>query len=181
MTGGYCDKTQACCGGSPDAVNFGPKPYGVFCDTTSNNPDPPANDTIGTFIPAPAVFYAVLQNVGPELTPETWRDGLFSYNATRSAISQPSLSWGDKGIWPQPDYAGIDDATVIWWDPTATGPDELRKQGTGMYQFVDGGKRYMPGEWPAEDKLFVTNGAVGLYTEAPPGEAPPDFPSPVAD
>lgn len=143
--------------------------------------EPPANDTIGTFIPAPAVFYAVLQNVGPVLTPETWRDGLFSYNATRSAISQPSLSWGDKGIWPQPDYAGIDDATVIWWDPTATGPDELRKQGTGMYQFVDGGKRYMPGNWPAEDKLFVSDGAVALYNEAPPGEAPPDFPSPAVD
>ncbi|MCU1389838.1 MAG: hypothetical protein JWL72_3176, partial [Ilumatobacteraceae bacterium] len=42
------------------------------------------------------------------------------------AISQPSLSWGSHNIWPDPDYVGIDDGTEIWWDPSASGPDEIR-------------------------------------------------------
>ena len=76
------------------------------------------------------------------------------------------------------DYHGVDDGTIIWWDPTATGPDEIRKDGTGMYQFVDGGKRYLPGECPSESKLFDPNGAVAIYEVAPPGEEPPQYPSP---
>lgn len=140
--------------------------------------EPPAPDTIEVFMPQLALFAAVLQAAGPNLTPETWRDALFAGVPTRAAISQPSLSWGDKGIWDEPDYAGIDDATLIWWDPEASGPDEIRRQGTGMYQYVDGGRRYLPGEWPSEDRLFDPEGAVALYEQAPPGEEPPDYPSP---
>ena len=141
--------------------------------------EPPAKDTIGIFAPYPAVFYAVLQGVGPNLTSQSWRDALFSNPPTTSAISQPSLSWGDSHkIWPDTDYQGIDDATLIWWDPTASGPDEIRKQGQGMYQFVDGGKRYLPGEYPTEDKFFNPDGAITIYTVPPPGEAPPTYPSP---
>ncbi len=140
--------------------------------------EPPAKDTIGLFAPDPAVFYAVLQGVGPNLTPETWKAALFAGTPTRSAISQPSLSWGDKGIWPGTDYQGIDDATMIWWDPAATGPDEIRRTGQGMYQFVDGGKRYMPGTWPSTDKFFDPAGAVSIDAKAPPGEEAPTYPSP---
>ena len=140
--------------------------------------EPPAKDTIGLIQPLPAVFYAVLQGVGPNLTEQSWKAALFAGSQTRSAITQPSLSWGDKGIWPQPDYLGIDDATMVWWDPAATGPDEIRKQGQGMYQFVDGGKRYMPGTWPSTDKFFDPTGAVSMYAVPPAGEAPPTYPSP---
>lgn len=140
--------------------------------------EPPAKDTIGLIAPDPAVFYTVLQGVGPNLTPESWKAALFAGTPTQSAISQPSLSWGDKGIWPGTDYQGIDDATMIWWDPSAKGPDEIRKQGQGMYQFVDGGKRYLPGAWPTTDKFFDPTRAVSLYATAPPGETPPSYPSP---
>ena len=88
------------------------------------------------------------------------------------------MTWGDHGIWDQPDYNGIDDATLFWWDAEATGPDENRKEGTGMLFYVDGGKRYLPGDWPTEDKLFVKDGAVAVYDSAPEGEAAPDYPSP---
>ncbi len=40
--------------------------------------------------------------------------------------------------------------TEVWWDPKTTGLDELGRQGTGMWQFVDGGKRYLPGQWPKD-------------------------------
>jgi len=140
--------------------------------------EPPAKDTVNVFLTYPAVFFSALQGVGPNLTHDTWRDALFHYPTTPSAISQPSLSWGEHGIWPDPDYLGIDDGTLFWWNPTATGPDEIRREGTGMYEFVDGGKRYLPGEWPTEDKLFDPDGAVSIYTTRPPGETPPSYPSP---
>ena len=44
MTGDYCDRTEACCGGSPDAIHGGTNPYGVFCDTAGVQKSPPAND-----------------------------------------------------------------------------------------------------------------------------------------
>ncbi len=138
----------------------------------------PAKDTIGLLMPNYTLLAAMLQATGPDLTPQTWRDALFAYAGTKQAISQPYLTWGDKGYWPETDYNGVDDATVIWWDPAATGPDEIRKEGTGMWTFVDGGKRYLPGEWPSDSKLFDPDGAVTLYAEPPPGEAPPSYPSP---
>ncbi len=138
----------------------------------------PAKDTIGLLMPNYTLLAATLQGTGPDLTPQTWRDALFAAPGTTQAISQPYLTYGDKGYWPEVDYNGVDDATIIWWDPAATGPDEIRKEGTGMYTFVDGGKRYLPGEWPTESKLFDPEGAVTLYAEPPAGEAPPSYPSP---
>ncbi len=141
--------------------------------------EPPANDTINVIAPNPALFFAVLQYVGPDLTPQAFKDALFAAPGTTPGISQPYLSYGDKGYWGGvPDYQGVDDATVFWWDPNATGPDEIRKDGVGMYQYVDGGKRFLPGEWPTEDKLFNPDGAVSIYLTPPPGEEPGDYPSP---
>lgn len=158
-----------------------PENSGAFADYVwFNGTPPPADDTIGVIAPNPALLFAVLQGTGPNLTAETFRDALFAADPTaRGAISQPSLSYGDKGLWGgEVDYQGVDDATVLWWDPAATGPDEIRREGTGMYQYVDGGTRYLPGEWPAEDKLFDPNGAVSIYVTPPPGEERGDYPSP---
>jgi hypothetical protein len=142
--------------------------------------DPPAAGSIGVIAPDPALFFAIVQAVGPDLTPQTFQDTAFALPGTSSglAISQPFLSYGQKGYWPEQDYSGVDDATAFWWDPTVAGPDEIRKDGVGMYQFVDGGKRYLPGQWPAIDKMFDPAGAVALYTTPPPGEEPGTYPSP---
>jgi len=140
--------------------------------------EPPAKDTIGLLMPNFTFFFATVQTAGPNLTPETWRDSLFASAGTTRAISQPLLTYGDKGFWAEADYNGVDDATLIWWDPAATGPDEIRKDGTGMWTFVDGGQRYLPGEWPTEEKLFDPDGAVTLYDVPPAGEEPPQYPSP---
>ncbi|CAN5630162.1 hypothetical protein BH10ACT2_BH10ACT2_18700 [soil metagenome] len=143
--------------------------------------EPPADDTIGVFAVYPALFFAVLQYTGPNLSAQTFRDALFASAGTIPAISQPFLTYGDKGYWGGvADYQGVDDATEFWWDATATGLDEIRKEGTGMYAYVDGGKRYLPGEWPTGDKLFVADGAVTLYDPAPPGEERGDYPSPAS-
>ena len=139
---------------------------------------PAAPGNLGVLRPAPALFYTVLQLVGPNLTPQSWHDALFNAPATPHAVSQPSLSYGDQKIWPATDYLGVDDATAIWWDPSVSGPDELGRNGQGMYEYVDGGRRYEPGEWPVDDKMFVKDGAVFLYVTWPKGEEPPNYPSP---
>jgi hypothetical protein len=139
--------------------------------------EPAADDSIGVYMPGPSLVHAVLQAAGPNLTPQSFGEAI-SQARTNKAISQPWLTWGDAGIWDEPDYLGIDDATLIWWDAEATGQDEIRREGTGMYQYVDGGLRYLPGEWPTNEKLFDPDGAIALYETTPAGEERPSYPSP---
>ncbi len=139
---------------------------------------PPADDTAGVIIPGPLVFFSALQAAGPNLTPETFRDGIFSLEPFKDGITISATSWGDHGIWPDTDYQGLDDYTEIWWDPEATGLDELRREAPGMYQYVNGGTRYLPGEWTTELKVFDPDGAVAIYDERPEGERAKDYPSP---
>jgi hypothetical protein len=63
----------------------------------------PAADSIGTIQPNAALFFAVAQAVGPNLTPATWKAALYNAPGTKAAISQPFISWGGK-LWPEPDY-----------------------------------------------------------------------------
>jgi hypothetical protein len=140
---------------------------------------PPAADSIGTFSPAPALFFAVLQGVGPDLTAENFRAALFASDATPRALTQPSLSWGAKPMWPGiEDYQGVDDMTAIWWDPDATGPDEIQRDGQGMYRYQERGRRFLPGEWTPEDTAFVVDGSITIFEDPPAEEIPPDYPSP---
>ncbi|MFP5487407.1 MAG: hypothetical protein ACLGHQ_03775, partial [Acidimicrobiia bacterium] len=139
--------------------------------------EPPAKDTIGLLMPNYTFLAAVLQYTGPDLTPENFRTALFEGPPTRPGITQPFLSYGERGYWDDLDYNGVDDAALVWWDPTAEGPDEIRKQGTGMWVFVDGGTRYLPGEWPTESALFDPDGGgVTIYETPPPEETPPQYP-----
>lgn len=139
--------------------------------------EPPAGDSMGVFMPPFQLLFSALQSTGPNLTSENLATAIRSFQ-TDKAISQPWLSWGDHDIWDEPDFNGIDDATLFWWDPEAEGPDEIRKVGKGMIVYVDGGKRYLPGEWGEEDRLFVKDGGVSIYDAPPEGEEPPSYPSP---
>jgi len=140
---------------------------------------PAAIDTIGVMDPLPAFFYATLTAVGPDLTRENFAAAITSGDPTVTALTAPSISFGDTGRWPadmEPDHFGVDDITEVWWDAEAVGPDELRNEGTGMYQFVDGGLRYLPGEIPeTTPKVFDTDGAVALYDEPPESEQSPYY------
>jgi hypothetical protein len=142
--------------------------------------EPPADDTIELIYPVPAVFFSALQGAGPNLTHESFRQALFNANPTPRGIGNPSLSWGlpSKGRWGQVDYQGIDDATELWWDVSAIGPDENGRDAAGMYAYVEGGKRYLVGEWPESGPgAFDPDGAVTLYEQPPASERFPDYPS----
>ena len=67
--------------------------------------------------------------------------------------------------------------TELWWDATTTGPDESGSGGVGMYRYVDGGRRYFPGQQPAaETAAFNRSGTVTVYDEPPPSDTPPSYP-----
>ncbi|MFM8381055.1 MAG: hypothetical protein ACKOA6_03525 [Actinomycetota bacterium] len=102
--------------------------------------EPPANESIGVFMPGFQLLFSALQSTGPNLTPDTLAAAIRGFETVK-AITQPWLTWGDWGIWDTADYNGIDDATLFWWDPDAEGPDEVRKTGRGMLVYPDGGKR----------------------------------------
>ncbi len=172
------EQWQHAFGVTQGAVRVNPETIGsYYIYNWFNGEPPPADGTIGLIQPSPALFFAVVQGVGPELTHESFKEALFASDGTTAAISQPFLSWGED-LWPEPDYLGLDDATVFWWDPAAVGPDEVRREGEGMYRFVDGGTRYLPGAWPTDERLFDPEGAVAIYDTPPEGEAPPTYASP---
>ncbi len=141
--------------------------------------EPAAVDTIGVLVPAPNWLATMLQRTGPNLTYQTFNDAVFAYEAPVRGVISPSATWGNHGRWDQlegADWEGIDDVTKIWWDPEDTAKDEIQNEGQGVWQFVDGGKRYLADEWEEGDfKEFDPEGAVGILDEAPADEPPGDY------
>lgn len=137
--------------------------------------EPPAQQS-ALVLPNLQLLYGVLQGAGTDLTHDMFRTVIFNAAIIPGTVIGPQISWGDRGIWPDTDYAGLDDQTEVWWNPEATGEDEIGNQGTGMWAYANGGERYLPGEWPeGEPELFTEEGSVTLYTELPDGITLPDY------
>ena len=140
---------------------------------------PRADNTYSTIYQVnPWVFFTGIHLAGPNLTPHSWQKGIFSYPVSgRGMVTERVLSFGKHGLWPFTDYLQYDDVTEIWWDPQAQGPDEVGNNATGMYRYVDGGKRYLPGQHPRSDpRVFDANGSPTILTQKPPAETAPDYP-----
>jgi hypothetical protein len=141
--------------------------------------EPAAEDTIGVLVPGPNFVANMVQAAGPDLNYTTFRDAVFKYEAVRTGVVSPSATWGDHGRWDAldgPDYEGIDDVTKIWWDAEDVAKDEIQTEGPGVWQFVDGGKRYLIDDWEEGDfKAFDPEGAVGVLDAAPEDEAVPEY------
>ena len=91
---------------------------------------------------------------GPDLTAQTYGDGLFRIPPQKWSAIAPLSVRGRDGLWPgygkdYVDLYGTDNLALIWYDPTATGEDEVGNTGTGLYQFADRGQRYGQGQLPA--------------------------------
>jgi hypothetical protein len=129
----------------------------------------PADQSAPVIVPNVQFLYNALQPMGAQVSPDNFQKVYFGGAIIPSTPVTPQISYGNRGFFPFTDYAALDDMTEVWWDPKTTGPDELGRQGTGMWQFVDGGKRYLPGQWPkADTTVFDPSGSVALYQEAPP-------------
>jgi hypothetical protein len=141
----------------------------------------PAAKTFKVLVQAPLIFYTGLHLAGPHLTPETFRAGLFRFPSGRTNPTDIHLSWGDHGIWPRTDLFGTDDTTLIWWNPDATGLDEVGNAGKGMWEYSARGRRYLPGQWPkGAPDVFDPQSSVTSYESPPPAARPPSYPSPAS-
>ncbi len=110
-----------------------------------------------------------LQLAGPNLTPAAFHNGLDAAPpaaATSSPTISTVVSYGNHGFWPGDDPAGLDNAGIEFWDPTATGPDETGTVGQGMYRLMGGGVRYLSNQWPTTPMpLFDKTNTVTIYGE----------------
>jgi hypothetical protein len=79
-----------------------------------------------------------IQMAGPDLTPETFEQGMFAYPGGE----------GTYGRWDfdPTHYTGITDVREIWWDPDTPSPFNGRP---GTYR--DNGERYERGDFPEGD------------------------------
>jgi ABC-type branched-subunit amino acid transport system substrate-binding protein len=141
----------------------------------------PPNNTVGVIDPRIRSLFTGIHLAGPELTPETFRDGVFRNPVAGGGPTTPQVSLGDHGVWPDLDLGGIDDATIIWWDPEARGEDETGAEGEGMYRYANGGERYTIGHFPTSTDdagLFDEDSSVTVYDDLPEVDVPPDYPPP---
>jgi hypothetical protein len=112
---------------------------------------------------------------GPILTPETFRDGLFSFDRVHSHQTEFGVSFGEE-LWPLPDYTAADDVTEIWWDPDALDPTETSEV-RGMYRYTDAARRFGPGQIDQiEGTLFDTEGTIIYFEERPEADRAPQYP-----
>jgi hypothetical protein len=103
---------------------------------------------------------------------------MFHYPPSGGGPTTPRISFGHHSQFRDPDFLAIDDSTEIWWDASATGPDEQVNPGTGMWAYANGGHRYLPGEMPsAPPSVFERKGALYLFDELslPAEDRPPDY------
>ncbi len=123
------------------------------------------------------LLFTGIHMAGPDLNPATFRDGLFRYPPSgggRRTVLQ--RSFGRHGLWPWDNYTAFDDVTEVWWDPGAAGEDEIGNRAQGMYRFVEDGRRYRPGEWPAsEPRVFDPSIARTHFDELPESDRYPTY------
>ena len=101
---------------------------------------PPPNNTYGVIIIDPLPLFTGIQMAGPDLTAETFAAGLFRTPVLGGTPLSPRTSVGHHGLWPGTDWGGYDDAGLIWWNPNATGEDEVGTVGKGLYEYTDDGE-----------------------------------------
>lgn len=104
----------------------------------------------GTLLLAPPLqmLYSAIQGMGPIVTPEAFETVLFTAPIIPGSSIAPQISFGNRGLFPAPDYSILDDQSEIWWDSDTVGPTEGGDTGKGVWQFSNSAKRYLPGEWP---------------------------------
>ena len=117
----------------------------------------------------PGLLFTGIQLAGPDLTPDSFARGMFSFPPTGGKPAAPLVYWTR-------DYpTGAKDYTEIFYDYNRRGPDEREQSGTGMNMKVNRGKRYKPGQWPRTNpKVFVEDGTEMAVSDDPKlsGELP---------
>jgi len=119
------------------------------------------------------LLFTGIQLAGPDLTPENFRAGIFAAPLPKLDAThlRETVSFGDHGLWPKgSDYGGADDYAIVWWNPDASGQDETGAKGKGLYETVQGGRRFLIGTMgTAPLGLFAKPGSVAYFDDGSTG------------
>jgi hypothetical protein len=138
---------------------------------------PPAPRTAGVILPLLDQLFEGIELAGAHLTPTTFQEGLFRSPPAGGGPTTPLASYGYQGAPPLPAYATPSDYTFVWYDASAVGENEEGTPGTGLMEYVDGGRRYPAAGGPTgEVPMFEKAGAVTSYQTLPRVDQPPDYP-----
>ncbi len=140
--------------------------------------DPPNNTFAVIFADLTSLFQGI-HLAGPNLTPESFKVGMFNAEPSGGIPTVPKVSRGEHGLWPGVDWGGSDDTGLLWWNADATGEDEIGATGKGLYEYAAMGKRWSLADMPAADPgYFDESKSVKIFTELPKAYQPPSYPSP---
>ena len=124
----------------------------------------------------PGIMYA-----GPNLTPQTLKQGFFAVPAAGgSASHDPALAKPGRPFRVRPENGlpyveytrGNKDFTPTWWDPNTDGPPSLGfPGGKGALYYLDNAKRYYGGHWPSKPMKFFDK-SNSIYQFDTPAEPP---------
>ena len=97
-----------------------------------------------------AIMGAAFMDAGPQPTPTSVRNGLFTADPQGGDPVHATIFFGRPT-----DYTGIKDAREVYWCATATSGIDGKQ---GAYLPVNGGKRNQVGAWPTGDPQVFPNG-----------------------
>ena len=87
-----------------------------------------------------------IQEAGPNLTPESFRDGMYAM-----PLQERRGPWAIGGGYGPGDHAFVDDLDEIWWSPSCIDPDGGEP---GCFMHTANGRRWKPGEMDDVIRVF---------------------------
>lgn len=121
----------------------------------------------------PALLFRGVHLAGPNLNPNTFKEGMAKGIARGGTVTVPRSSFGPNNFpefrvssWTGAfwDHNSFDDMTEIWWDNTARDANNRER----AYRYVDAARRWSWGTWPTSVvKAFDPEGTVTGYQEPP--------------
>jgi hypothetical protein len=98
-----------------------------------------------------SLLAAGIQLAGPELTPETFAQGLHRAQFANPGAGQPRYFQARVGF-QGPRHVMSVDASMFWFDPQR--PGTIDPSVPGAICYVDRGRRYVLGAWPKGEPAF---------------------------
>jgi hypothetical protein len=146
----------------------------------------PGKGTFGiSYVTAIGWLATGIMYAGPNLTPQTLKQGFFAIPATGgSASDDPDLQnrgvrggYGRTNGLPYEEYMRTNkDFTASWWDPDTEGPPILGfPGGPGTLWYLNDAKRYYAGHWPTKPLTFFDK-SNAIYQFDAPTETPTVLP-----
>jgi hypothetical protein len=142
--------------------------------------DPTAKKSLNLSWPPIQLLFTGIHMAGPKLTAETFAGGMFRVPPLGGGPTAPRISYG-PGLFDAPDFVGIDDFTVVWWDPELEGPSEQETIAPGMWRYPLGGKRFLmtePEDFDVDLLFRDLPESPGILPEVPESDRTPDYDPP---